>query len=214
MTIELHGYFRSSAAYRVRIALNLKGLEYIQHSVHLRKGEQQNELFREMNPQGLVPVLTDESNTLTQSVAIIEYLDSQYREPSLLPLNELDRAYVRSIALAIACDIHPLNNLRVLNYLQNNLQASETQVKDWYRHWIATEFEALEMKLRKDQRRGKFCYGNSPTLADVCLVPQVANARRFDCDLTDYPVLVEIDARCNELEAFARAKPENQPDAD
>ncbi len=211
--MKLYGYFRSSAAYRVRIGLNLKGIEYENISINLREQEQRNEEFMDMNPQGLIPVLKIGDTVLTQSLAILEFLEDKYPEPSLLPETEPARAYVRAIALSIACDIHPLNNLRVLNYLDYNLTIDNDQRNDWYQYWISVELGALESRLASDGRTGKYCYGDTPTIADVCLVPQVANARRFNCDLSAYPKLVEIDARCNELEAFENARPEYQPDA-
>lgn len=212
--IKLYGYFRSSAAYRVRIALNLKGIKYQDEFVHLRKNEQSNALFQALNPQGLIPVLEDEETIISQSIAILEYLDENNPTPPFLPKNSSDRAYVRSIALAIACDIHPLNNLRILRYLDYNLNLEPEQRNEWYRHWIKTEFRALETKISSARKYGRFCFGNSPGMADICLVPQVANARRFDCDLKDYPILVQIDSNCRQLEEFQRAAPENQPDAE
>ncbi len=212
--MELHGYFRSSAAYRVRIALNLKSLEYESKSVHLLKGEQRSESFQALNPQQLVPVLKDEGQILTQSLAIIEYLEEKYPNPRLFPKSVGDRAFVRSIALSIACDIHPLNNLRVLKYLTTDLNLDNSLRLQWYCHWIKTEFSALESRLSRSGKYGKYFFGDSPTIADVCLVPQMANARRFDCPLGDYPILVEIDKNCKELEAFQKASPENQPDAE
>lgn len=209
----LHGYFRSSAAYRTRIALNLKGIEYENQFVHLRKKDQYLDPFLALNPQGLVPVLVDEDNVVNQSIAILEYLDETHPEPAFLPESASDRAYVRSIALAIACDIHPLNNLRILRYLDYNLKLDESQRSEWYRHWIDVGFRALETKLSTAKLHGKFCLADTPTMADICLVPQVSNARRFNCDLNDFPILVEIDKNCKQLEAFQRAAPENQPDA-
>lgn len=210
----LHGYFRSSAAYRTRIALNLKGIEYENQFVHLRKKDQKQDPFLALNPQGLVPVLVDEDNVVNQSIAILEYLDETHPEPAFLPERALDRAYVRSIALAIACDIHPLNNLRILRYLDYNFKLDESQRGEWYRHWIDVEFRALETKLSTAKLHGKFCFADTPTMADICLVPQISNARRFNCDLNDFPILVEIDKNCKQLEAFQRAAPENQPDAE
>ena len=209
----LHGYFRSSAAYRTRIALNLKGIEYENQFVHLRKKDQYKDPFLALNPQGLVPVLVDEDNVVNQSIAILEYLDETHPEPAFLPESASDRAYVRSISLAIACDIHPLNNLRILRYLDYNFNLDENQRNEWYRHWIDVEFRALETKLSTTKLHGKFCFEDSPTMADICLVPQVSNARRFNCDLNDFPILVEIDNNCRQLETFQRAAPENQPDA-
>jgi maleylpyruvate isomerase len=213
--MKLHDYFRSSAAYRVRIALNLKGIVAERAFVHLRKGEQRGDAFLAMNPQGLVPAIeTGDGAVLTQSLAIIEWLDETHRKPPLLPADPVERARVRSIALAIACDIHPLNNLRVLNYLSNTLGVSTEQRDGWYRYWIDQGFEALETRLSRDRATGRFCHGDTPTVADVCLVPQVANSHRLNMDLTPYPTIVRIDAACNALPAFATAAPARQPDAE
>ena len=212
--MKLYGYFRSSAAYRVRIALNLKGLVAEPASLHLTKGEQRAADYLAMNPQGLVPALaTDDGAVLTQSLAIIEWLDETHPSPPLLPAEPVGRARVRSIAQAIACDIHPLNNLRVLNYLTKTLGVSDEQRSGWYRYWIDVGFEALDTDLVRSSSTGRFCHGDAPTLADVCLVPQVANARRFNIDLSPYPTIQRIDAACAELAAFADAAPERQPDA-
>jgi len=212
--MKLYDYFRSSAAYRVRIALNLKGLDAQREFVHLVKGQQRAETYLAVNRQGLVPALvTDDNVVLTQSLAIIEWLDEVHRVPPLLPMGVFERARVRAIAMAIACDIHPLNNLRVLNYLTGTLGVAEEQKNGWYRYWVDVGFEALEQQLAGDALTGEFCHGDSPTLADVCLVPQVANARRYKIDLAPYPTIVRIDARCRELPAFAAAAPEKQPDA-
>ena len=189
--MKLYGYFRSSAAYRVRIALNLKGLAPEALSLHLTKGQQRASDYLALNPQGLVPALvTDEGNVLTQSLAIIDWLDETHPEPPLLPSDALGRARVRSIALAIACDIHPLNNLRVLNYLTNTLGISDDQKSGWYRYWIDTGFEALEQRFAREPATGRFCHGDTPTLADICLVPQIANAHRYQMDLSPYPTTV------------------------
>ena len=213
--LKLYDYFRSSAAYRVRIALNLKGLAPERVFVHLAKGEQLAGDYLSVNPQGLVPALvTDDGVVLSQSLAIIDWLDETHPVPPLMPAEPNERARVRSIALAIACDIHPLNNLRVLNYLSNTLGVTAEQRTGWYRYWIDLGFEALEKRLAGDPRTGLFCHGQSPTLADVCLVPQVANARRFHVDLSPYPAIVHIDAACAELPAFADAAPARQPDAE
>ncbi len=210
----LHGYFRSSAAYRVRIALNLKGIDCEKRFIHLRKNDQHAEQFRDLNPQGLVPVLEDRGKVISQSMAIIEYLDEVHPKPPLLPKQSYERAFVRSIAMAIACDLHPLNNLRVLRYLDYNLQLSQQQRNEWYKHWIAIELNALEAKLVVAGNSGQFCFGDSPTIADVCLVPQMSNARRLDCDLEGFPRLVQIDSNLRQLEAFEKAAPENQPDVE
>ncbi|HZI83699.1 MAG TPA: maleylacetoacetate isomerase [Casimicrobiaceae bacterium] len=212
--MKLYGYFRSSAAYRVRIALGIKGLPYEYAAVHLRKGEQSAEPYRALNPAELVPALVDDRGAFTQSLAIIEYLDERYPEPPLLPRTIEERARVRAIALSIACDIHPLDNLRVLRYLVGTLGASEATKDAWYRHWIDAGLTALEAQLSRDPATGEFCHGAAPTLADCCLVPQLANARRASIPLDSYPTLVRIEARCNALPAFAGAVPERQPDAE
>jgi maleylacetoacetate isomerase len=214
--MQLYDYFRSSAAYRVRIALNFKGVVPEQRTfVHLRMGNQRAQDYLALNPQGLVPALAlDGGQVLTQSLAIIEYLEETHPSPPLLPGDAAARARVRGIALAIACEIHPLNNLRVLNYLVNTLGATKEQKDGWYRYWIDVGFEALERQLARDRETGRFCHGDAPTLADVCLVPQLANARRFSIDLAPYPTLTRIEAACRELPAFAAAAPGRQPDAE
>jgi maleylpyruvate isomerase len=212
--LKLYGYFRSSAAYRVRIALGMKGLPYDYVAVHLRKGEQSAEPYRALNPSELVPALVDDRGTITQSLAIIEYLDERYREPPLLPAGSVERARVRAIALAIACDIHPLDNLRVLRYLVRTLGATDEAKDAWYRHWIDVGLSALEAQLSRERATGEFCHGDAPTLADCCLVPQLANARRASIPLDAYPTLARIEARCNALPAFAGAAPDKQPDAE
>ncbi|MGQ4880742.1 maleylacetoacetate isomerase [Billgrantia sp. LNSP4103-1] len=210
----LYGYYRSSAAYRVRIALNLKGLAYDQALVNLVKGDQKRDDFRTRNPQGLVPVLeTDDGAQLTQSLAICEYLEERHPEPPLLPADAEERARVRSLAQLVACEIHPLNNLKVLKYLVHELKLDDEAKLAWYRHWIAEGFTALEARLATEPATGEFCHGDRPSLADVCLVPQVFNAERFECDLTGYPTIRRIAERCRRLEAFARAAPGEQPDA-
>jgi maleylpyruvate isomerase len=207
----LYGYALSSASYRVRIALALKGLQATSVQVNLRAGEQRLEAFLQINSQGFVPALVlDDGVVLTQSVAIIEYLDEVHPEPPLLPKAPLARARVRALAQAIACDVHPLNNLRVLQYLENELQHPKETRDTWYRHWIRLGFDALEHWLARDGATGRFCHGDAPTLADVCLVPQVFNARRFAVDLTPYPRIVGIDAACRDLPAFQGAAPERQ----
>jgi maleylacetoacetate isomerase len=212
--MKLYSYFRSSAAYRVRIALGLKGLPYEYAAVHLRKGEQRTEAFRALNPAELVPALTDDRGTFTQSLAIIEYLEERHPEPPLFPDTPEARARVRAIALAIACDIHPLDNLRVLRYLMRTVGATEEVKDEWYRHWIEVGFSVLEAQLGREPATGEFCHGDAPTLADCCLVPQLANARRANIPLDPYPTLRRIEARCNALPAFAAAAPERQPDAE
>jgi maleylpyruvate isomerase len=209
----LYDYFRSSAAYRVRIALNLKGLSTERRFVHLRRGEQREAAYLELNPQGLVPMLVIGHRRLTQSLAIIEYLDEKYPTPPLLPAGPEDRAWVRAIALAIACDIHPLNNLRVLQYLGNALGIEEPRRDEWYRHWIVEGFGAIEKQL-EERGAHPFCFGDEPTLADVCLVPQVANSRRLRVPLDPYPRIRAIEAACLARPEFDRARPENNPDAE
>lgn len=214
--MRLFGYFRSSAVYRVRIALNLKGLSYETVPVHLLRGggEQKRPDYLARNPQGLVPALeTDHGAMLTQSLAIIEYLDEIRPEPPLLPGTPLDRARIRAMALAVAADIHPLNNTRVLDRLRHALGQDESAVRAWYRHWVETGLGALETLVARGPGGG-FCHGSGPTLADCCLVPQMANARRFDCELGACPTLADIDRRCRALPAFAAAAPERQPDAE
>ncbi|HYD31798.1 MAG TPA: maleylacetoacetate isomerase [Azospirillaceae bacterium] len=212
--MELHTYWRSSAAYRVRIALNLKGLSADPRFVHLRRGEQLTESYRALNPAALVPILVDdEGQVLTQSLAIIEYLDEIHPHPPLLPPDPYLRAWVRSVAQAIACDIHPLNNLRVLEYLGRRLGQDEAGKSAWYRHWVETGFTALEVELQRAGRSGRFVLGDRPTLADACLVPQIHNARRFQVDMDAYPTLRRINGACLDLPAFAHAAPEAQPDA-
>jgi maleylpyruvate isomerase len=212
--MKLYSYFRSSAAYRARIALHLKGLPFDYAPVHLRKGEQNAEAYRALNRQELVPTLIDGDTAVTQSLAIIEYLDERHPEPPLLPSAPAGRARVRAIALAICCDIHPLNNLRVLRYLVHTLKIGEEAKDAWYRHWIDTGLAALEAQLAADAATGTFCHGDVPTMADVCLVPQLANARRANIPLDSYPTLLRIDTSCRALDAFARAAPDRQPDAD
>jgi maleylacetoacetate isomerase len=205
----LYGYPLSSASYRVRIALALKGIEVITVTKQLRRGEQRAKDFLEINSQGFVPVLSlDDGQALPQSLAIIEYLDEVYPQPPLLPAAPIARARVRALSLLIACDIHPLNNLRVLQYLEGSLGVTQSVRDTWYRHWIEAGFEALEEALGRDPARGRFCYGDAPTLADVCLVPQVFNARRYSVDLAPFPRIVAIDAACHEIAAFASAAPE------
>lgn len=210
----LYGYFRSSAAYRVRIALNLKGLDYDQIPVNLVKGEQRGGEHLARNPQGLVPSLVlDDSAVVNQSLAICEYLDEVHPEPALLPVNALERARVRALAQSVACEIHPLNNLRVLKYLVREIGADEAAKLAWYHHWIAEGFTALEATLSNDPSSGDFCHGDTPTLADICLVPQVYNAERFECDLSAYPTIQRIAGNCRTLPAFQKAAPQAQADA-
>jgi maleylpyruvate isomerase len=214
--MKLYTFFRSSASYRVRIALNLKGLAYEQIPIHLRRGggEQFAASYKALNPQALVPALEDGGQILTQSLAIIEYLEERYPKPPLLPSDPAERARVRSMALIIACEIHPIQNLRVLVHLKNNLRQSDDDVNLWARHWIDLGLSALEQIVVSLPQRGKFCFGGMPSLADICLVPQLANARRFGCDLSAYRTLLKIETACNALPAFANAAPEKQPDAE
>lgn len=209
----VYGYYRSTAAYRVRIALNLKGLSYDQVAVNLVKGEQHGEANRLRNSQGLVPSLvTDEGVTLNQSLAICEYLDERYPAPSLLPKDAEGRARVRALSQLIACEIHPLNNLRVLKYLVGELGISEDAKLKWYQQWVAEGFSALETMLTSEAATGEFCHGNTPTLADICLVPQLYNAERFECDLSAYPAIQRITDQCRAIPAFQQAAPDAQPD--
>lgn len=210
--LALYGYYRSSAAYRLRIALNLKGLGYENIPVSLLSGDHRSEDYLKLNPQGLVPALTDGGQTFCQSMAILEYLEEVYPEVPLLPADAAGRARVRQIANIIACDIHPLNNLRVLKYLTGPLGGSKEARDEWYRHWIMIGFEALE-KILQDGKTGSYCHGDSPGFADVLLIPQMYNARRFKTPLEAFPTLVRIEELCNSTDAFVRALPENQPDA-
>jgi maleylacetoacetate isomerase len=213
--VRLYTYFRSSAAFRVRIALNLKGLAYEPRFVHLRKGEQSAPAYAEVNPQGLVPVLElDDGTRLAQSLAIIEYLDETHPQPPLVPKAPLARARVRSLSQLIACEIHPLNNLRTLQYLRAQLGQNEAQVGTWYRHWIADGLTRMEGDLAGGRETGRFCHGDSPTMADCCLVPQVFNARRYEFDERRYPTVMRVFEACMALEAFERAQPSKQPDAE
>jgi maleylacetoacetate isomerase len=213
--MKLHSFFRSSAAYRVRIALAVKGLAYETVAHHLRKEEQHEPEYRALNPQGLVPAFEDGGHVLTQSLAIIEYLEEAYPQtPRLLPADPAGRAVVRGMSQVIACDIHPLNNLRVLNYLKSALGQSQEATDVWYRHWIAEGFAALEELAGKHSRGARHCFGDAVTMADACLVPQMYNARRFTTDLAPYPTLVAICDSLERLPAFAAAQPEAQPDAE
>lgn len=213
--LKLHGYWRSSAAYRVRIALNLKGLAYEQVPVHLIRdgGEQHRPEYAATNPQRLVPVLQHGQRMIRQSLAIIEYLDELWPDPPLLPVAPRDRARARALALLVACDIHPLNNLRVLQYLEREYNAPLSEREAWIRHWIEDGFAAFEALLVEDVSRGEFCEGESPGIADCCLIPQVYNARRFGVNLDPYPNIRRIEAACLALPAFDAARPESQPDA-
>ncbi|MBV9570233.1 MAG: maleylacetoacetate isomerase [Alphaproteobacteria bacterium] len=212
----LYTYFRSSAAFRVRIALNLKGIEPEFRFVHLLRdgGAQHKAEYSAINPQELVPALVHNGHTITQSLAIIEYLDEIVPEPPLLPRDPLGRAQVRAMACAIACDIHPLNNLRVLQYLKHELETADETRLAWQRHWMKAGFAALETMLSSSETRGTYCYGDAPTLADICLVPQLANARRIELDLLPYPTLTRIEVTALAHPAFEAALPKNQPDAE
>ncbi|MBS0294218.1 MAG: maleylacetoacetate isomerase [Proteobacteria bacterium] len=216
--LKLYSYFRSSAAYRVRIALALKGLAYDTIPVHLLKdgGQQHASAYRSANPQGLVPALqlSADGPVLAQSLAIIEYLDETCEGPALLPSDALGRARVRALAQMVACEIHPLNNLRVLKYLKHELGVSDAQKEAWYAHWVALGLQAVEDTLARGSDTGRFCHGDSPGLADCCLVPQVFNARRFNCALDAYPTINRIVEACEQLPAFRQAAPDMQPDAE
>ncbi|MBV6425057.1 MAG: Maleylpyruvate isomerase [Steroidobacteraceae bacterium] len=211
--MKLHSYWRSSAAYRARIALNVKGLAAEQVAHHLARGEQRTPGYLALNPQGLVPALEVDGEVIGQSLAIIEYLDERYPAPPLLPREPMARAQVRAMALTVACDIHPLGNLRVLNYLRGEFRQPEEAVNAWARHWIETGFVALEAAVRRHSGDGRHSYGSAVSLADVYLVPQMYNARRYGCDLSASPTLVAIDAALRERTDFAAAAPERQPDA-
>lgn len=214
--MKFYGYFRSSASYRLRIALALKNIPHDKAYVHLTRGggEQFKPEFRKLNPQELIPVVEDNGHVLVQSLAIMEYLDEMHPEPPILPKTPAERARVRALSQVMACEMHPLNNLRVLTYLTKELGVSEDAKLKWYRHWIALGFTALEGLLAGHPQTGKFCHGDRPTMADICLVPQVFNAKRFDCPLDAYPTVVRIHDACQALPAFADAAPAKQPDAE
>jgi maleylacetoacetate isomerase len=214
--MKLYTAFRSSASFRVRIALNLKGLAYEPGFVHLGRGEHRKPEYAAINPQALVPAFEDDGDDvprLVQSLAIIEYLDETRPHPPLLPKDAAGRARVRALSLLIACEIHPLNNLRVLQHLKRALGQSDEQVNAWYRHWIADGFQKLEAELARGAT-GRFCHGDVPTMADCCLVPQVFNAQRYQCDAAPYPNVMRVFAECMKLDAFDRAQPAKQPDAE
>jgi maleylacetoacetate isomerase len=213
--LKLYGYWRSSAAYRVRIALNLKGLEYDNIPLHLVRdgGEQHSPGFAATNPQKLIPVLQHGGRVIRQSLAIIEYLDEIWSDPPLLPGTSRDRAHTRALSLLIACDVHPLNNLRVMQYLEREFNVPQAERDAWTQHWIVEGLRAFETLLIEDLARGNFCEGDTPGMADCCLIPQVYNARRFGVDLEPFPTIRQIDAACLALPAFDDARPENQPDA-
>lgn len=211
--MELYGFFRSSTSYRLRIALALKGLEYEGHPISLPKMEHKDAGYLAVNPQGLVPALVDGDRTLTQSLAIIEYLDEVHPEPPFLPTDPVARNYVRAVSQVMGCDIHPLNNVRVLKYLQTRWKLSEVDCNEWYGHWIREGFRSLEAMLEGEGRSGRFVCGDKPGLADICLVPQIANADRFGCDLSSYRRSLAIYENCMALDAFTRTQPKHQPDA-
>ena len=211
--MKLYTFFRSSASFRVRIALNHKGLKYDPAIVNLPKGEHVGGAYGAVNAQGLVPALEDGGRVLTQSLAIIEYLDEAHPGPKLLPADALDRAYVRAFSQIVACEIHPLNNLRALKYVRQTYKLDEEGVNAWYRHWIAEGFRMMESFLAANGKHGKFCFRDQVTMADCCLVPQVFNAQRYDCDLKPYGTVMRIHEECMRLDAFVRAQPSSQPDA-
>jgi maleylacetoacetate isomerase/maleylpyruvate isomerase len=210
VSLTLYTYFRSSAAYRVRIALALKGLSFEPRFIHLVRGEQRSAEYLALNPEGLVPALVDDGEVMTQSLAIIEYLEETHPAPPLLPRTPRTRAFVRAVALAIACDIHPITNPRITGYLGYSEEGARRR---WIQYWTAQGLQALERRLRDHPERGRCCHGDEPTLADICLVPQVFNARRWDCDMAGYPTINAICEHCAALPAFRAAAPENQRDA-
>jgi maleylpyruvate isomerase len=212
--MRLHGYYRSSASFRVRIALNLKRIDYETTVWHLRHGAHLETAFGAINRHQLIPVLDDGGALFTQSLAIIEYLDETHPEPPLLPANPADRAYVRALAQSIACDIHPIDNLRVLKYLREHFAADEAAIGNWYNHWIATGFAAVEAMLASDKRTVRFCVGDAPGLADILLVPQIVNAANYNLDMTPYPTIQRIFDACMAMPAFADAHPRAQADAE
>jgi len=211
--MKLHTYFRSSASYRVRIALAYKGLAPDAAYVNLPKKEHQADAFRAVNAQALVPALEEGGRVLIQSLAIMEYLEEAHPEPPLLPKAPLDRAYVRAVAQIIACEIHPLNNLRTLRYVKHSYKLDDDGVNTWYRYWIADGFAMLEGYLAREGRAGRYCHGDMVTIADCCLVPQVFNAQRYECDLGPYPTIVRVFGECMRLDAFSSTQPSGQPDA-
>lgn len=211
---SLYGFFRSSAAFRVRIALNLKKIAYNSVPVHLRKGQHKTEEFLNLNPMALVPFFVDDMVSVGQSLAIIEYLEDRYPEPAILPETYAGRARVRAIAQMVACDIHPLQNLRVMQYLENNFEVDEPGRDQWAAHWIKTGFDAIEKLLASSPETGIFCHGDTPTMADIYLFPQIFNAYRFGLDINQWPTIARIEQACRKEEAFVRAMPENQEDAE
>ena len=216
MALQLYSFWRSSAAYRVRIALHHKGLPFATIAKHLVRdgGEQRKADYLAVNPQGLVPALADDGQVIPQSLAICEYLEETHPEPRLLPGGALDRATIRSLALAVACDIHPLNNISVTGYVRSEFAADDAAINRWIAHWIQRGFGAIEQRVQRLSKDGRHCFGSSVTLADVCLVPQMYNARRFKVDVSAFPTLVAVCAHLESLPAFAAARPEAQPDAE
>ena len=213
--MKLYTFFRGSSPFRVRIALNLKALTYEAAFVHLAKGEQRKPSYAAVNPQSLLPALVlDDGHVLTQSLAIIEYLDETFPQPPLLPADALERARVRALSLLVACEIHPLNNARTLSHLRKAMNQTEEQVNAWYRHWVADGLAKVEASLTHFPGTGRFCHGDTPTMADCCLVPQVFNAKRFECDTASFPTVMRVFDECMKLEAFDRAQPAKQPDAE
>ena len=211
--MQLHNFFRSGTSHRLRIALNLKGLGYDYVAVDLRKNEHLGAAFKALNPQGLVPALVDGEHVLTQSVAIIEWLEERYPTPALLPTDINERAHVRALAAVVGCDIHPVNNKRILDTLRASFGADDAAINQWCGAWIGDGFDAYEALLAADTRRAGFSFGSTPTLADAYLIPQIESARRFKVDLTPYPAILAIDKACSALPAFAKAAPAVQPDA-
>ena len=211
--MKLYTYFRSSAAYRVRIAANLKGIGYEPEFVHLAKGKHNEPEYKQVNPVGLVPCLIEDGQILTQSLAIIEYLEETHPQVPLLPKTPMERARVRALSMLVACEIHPINNLRVLKYLTGTFKHTEAERDTWYRHWVEDGLGKLEAMLA-DGKTGKFCHGDTPGMADACLVPQVANGMRFKSDFSRVPTVMRIYEECNKLDAFKQAAPPNQPDAE
>ena len=211
--MKLHNYFRSSSSFRVRIALNLKGLDYEYIPVHIARGDHRTGPYSAISADMLVPLLEDEGERFSQSMAIIEYLDEVHPEPALLPTDPVGRAHVRALSQSIACEIHPLNNLRVLKYLVKELKLDDAAKNAWYRHWVRDGMLAFERQLAQHPA-GIYCWGNTPTMADCCLVPQIFNAQRYKCELAPYPVTMRIFDACMKLEAFDRAQPSKQPDAE